>query len=51
MNRRNFLKLLAAAPALSICWHQRNGLSIAEVEKLAEELGGKWIDVYLMRIV
>lgn len=51
INRRQFLKLLTTAPAIPFCWRHRNGeLSIDELEVLAEERGGKWIDIYLRRI-
>lgn len=50
LTRRQFLKSLTCVPLLSICWRQQNDLSLDELEVLAETKGGKWIDIYLMRI-
>jgi len=50
MNRRNFLKLFLTTPLLMLRIKQSDELSIDELEVLAEEKGGRWLDRYLWRI-
>lgn len=51
ITRRQFLKSLALAPLLPLALKQQERLSLDELEVLAETKGGKWIDIYLMRII
>lgn len=49
MNRRDFLKSLALAPLLTVT--VKESLTVDELEVLAEEQGGKWLDLYLERVI
>ncbi|NNE32102.1 MAG: hypothetical protein HKN40_07015 [Winogradskyella sp.] len=46
MKRRTFL----SAFLVPFCWRQQDGVSIDELEVLAEEYGNKWLDLYLERV-